>query len=214
MEKYFETRLSQTNRQGADQVWKLVAADILRRLGAPVRRVLDIGAGYGDFANQVQTEERFAVDRWPGMLQHLQPGVKGVTGDILERQSALREHSFDLCFLSNVLEHFTSEEGERILGHVKAYAKPGGFLALLQPNFRFCYRRYFDDHTHKTIYTDEGLVNFLLDHGFEVFHVEPRYLPFSFKSRLPRPLWAVWLYLRSPWRPMGAQMLVLARVPK
>ena len=38
--------------------------------------------------------------------------------------------------------------------------------------------------------------------------VEPRFLPFSFKSRAPKWPWIVWLYLR-PVRPLAKQMLIV-----
>lgn len=211
MEKYFDTRLEQRHRKGAADVWRLVAADIQRRLPEPAARVLDLGAGYGDFVNGVGAQEKWAVDQWQGFTKHLVPGVRGVVSDIRALPAEVPQKHFDLCFMSNVMEHFTVEDGEKILQGVERSLRPGGYLVLLQPNFTYCSKHYFDDYTHKTIYTAEGMGNFLRDHGYDLVSVYPRYLPFSFKSRLPRPLWAVWFYLRSPFKPMAAQMLLIAK---
>jgi hypothetical protein len=113
--------------------------------------------------------------------------------------------------MSNVMEHFSVEDGTRILENVRGYLKKDGHVAFLQPNFTYCARNYFDDYTHKTIYTAEGFLNFLQDRGFKVVTCIPRYLPFSFKSRLPRPLWLIRLYLRLPVKPLAAQMLVIVK---
>jgi hypothetical protein len=211
MEKYFETRMSQAHRAGAAEIWRIIAADILRQVGHPIRSAIDIGAGYGDFINGVELEERWALDQWEGMPAHLAQGVNSVVGDILAKQAAVPQRHFDLCFLSNVLEHFDLDQGKKILGSVRSMLKPGGSVAILQPNFTYCAKHYFDDYTHKTIFTSEGLSNFLMDEGFRIERCISRYLPFSFKSRLPRPPWMVKLYLKLPYRPLGAQMLIVAR---
>ena len=85
---------------------------------------------------------------------------------------------------------------------------------LLQPNFRYCVREYFDDYTHRTIFTHVSLADRLRAHGFDVERVEARFLPLSFKSRLPAWPWLVDLYLRLPWRPLAKQMLVVARLKR
>jgi SAM-dependent methyltransferase len=170
-----------------------------------------LGAGYGGFINEVKAEERWAADLWPGLQKNLQDSVRGVVGDITLELSGIPKNHFSLCFMSNVLEHFYVEDAEKILSHVDRYLEPSGHLVILQPNFTYCSKKYFDDYTHRTIFTAEGICNFLLDHGFSIELALPRYLPFSFKSRLPRPTWAVALYLRLPWKPLAAQMLVIAK---
>lgn len=211
MEKYFDSRLNQDFRKGAADVWRLVAEHVVQLTGTAPRSVLDLGAGYGDFINQVKAEDKWAVDQWPRFREHLNTDVKGIVGDIRETVPGLPTGHFDLVFMSNVLEHFSIEDAEKILGNARKCLRPGGAVALLQPNFTYCSRHYFDDYTHKTIFTAEGLGCFVADQGFEPIVMKPRYLPFSFKSRLPRPLWAVKLYLRLPIKPLGAQMLFIGQ---
>ncbi len=211
MEKYFDTRLNQDFRKGASDIWRLVAADLLKKIPAKCDRVLDLGAGYGDFINQVNAPEKWAADLWPGLERNITNDVRAVIGDITTPIDTLPQNHFDLCFMSNVLEHFTIDDAQKILDHTTSYLKKDGYIALLQPNFKYCSKVYYDDYTHKTIFTAEGLCNFLLDNDYEILSCQPRYLPYSFKSRLPRPLWAVKLYLQSPWKPLAAQMLILAR---
>ena len=116
-------------------------------------------------------------------------------------------------FASNLLEHLEWPSIERTLDEVRRALKPGGRLILLQPNFRYCAGTYFDDYTHRTIFTHVGLADLLASRGFEVERVVPRFLPFSFKSRGPKWGFLVALYLRLPWRPLARQMLVVARRP-
>lgn len=214
MEKYFDTRLNPESRRGAGMVWGLVAKDILSHFPTKISSVLDLGAGYGDFINEVPVPQKWAVDLWPGLREKLKPGIQSVISDITAPVPGLPENHFDLCFMSNVLEHFVIEDALKVLENARRHSKVGAYLVLLQPNFTYCSRTYFDDYTHKTIFTAEGLSNLLLDNGFELVAVKPRYLPFSFKSRLPHPRWIVWLYLQLPWKPLAAQMLIIAKVKK
>jgi len=81
---------------------------------------------------------------------------------------------------------------------------------IVQPNFRLEPRRYYDDYTHRTAYTDGGFRDFLKSLGWRIVHSEPRFMPFSMKSRFPVALWLIRLYLASPVRPLAGQFLVIA----
>ena len=56
--------------------------------------VLELGAGYGCFINAVKARRRLAVDVWPGMTEHLAPGVEGIVTDIA-RLDAIADASVD-----------------------------------------------------------------------------------------------------------------------
>lgn len=85
---------------------------------------------------------------------------------------------------------------------------------IIQPNFRIAYRCYFDDYTHRAIFTDVSLPNLLRSHGFEIDHVQARFMPYSLKdSRVPIRPWMIKAYLRSPFKPFAGQMLVIGRKP-
>ena len=61
-----------------------------------------------------------------------------------------------------------------------------GTLTILQPNYRYAYREYFDDYTHSAVYSHVSLRDFLEAHGFEVIEVRSRASCRStVKSRLP-----------------------------
>jgi len=81
----------------------------------------------------------------------------------------------------------------------------------LQPNYRYCAAEYFDDYTHVTIWSHVSLADFLEANGFEVIEVRPRFLPLTVKSRLPVWPLLIGAYLASPVKPLGKQMLLVAR---
>jgi hypothetical protein len=56
-----------------------------------------------------------------------------------------------------------------------------------------------------------SLSDFLLSRGYKILALEKRFLPFSFKSRIPKSYLMTKLYLASFWRPFAGQMLVVAQ---
>lgn len=84
-------------------------------------------------------------------------------------------------------------------------------MIILSPNFRYCYRLYFDDYTHKSIITDRSLKDMLLVSGFSIVRMNPKFLPFSTESKLPTSGMLLRLYLKLPYKPFAGQMLVIAK---
>ncbi len=178
----------------------------------PHAGLLDLGAGYGDFSRFSKAQEKWALDTNPELMPHWSESVKPLI------QSALKplpfvDGSLGTVFASNFFEHFTAAEGSRILLEILRVLEPSGRLIVVQPNFRLEPRRYFDDYTHQTIYTDEGFRGLLGAAGFRVVHCEPRFTPFTLKSRWPKAEWMVDLYLHLPFRPFAGQFLVVADKP-
>ena len=90
-----------------------------------------------------------------------------------------------------------------------------GQLILMQPNFKYCYRTYFDDYTHLQIFTHEGIYDLLEMAGLKIEAIDPRFMPVNMKSTLKLNLpflpLIVRAYLALPWRPLAGQMLVVAQ---
>jgi SAM-dependent methyltransferase len=204
---YFTSRYA--SDPARDTVWRAICR-YLQPYVPVTGAVLDLGAGYCSFVNHVQARERHALDVSPELARHAGPGVIVHVGRC-DDLSGFADGSFDVVFASNLLEHLEWPSVERTLDEARRVLKPGGRLLLLQPNFRYCARQYFDDYTHRTVFTHVGLADLLASRGFEVERVTPRLLPFSFNSRAPKWGFLVALYLRLPARPMARQMLVVAR---
>lgn len=190
-------------------VWREIARWVEDELGPPAA-VVELGPGFCDFINASSAAERWALDVNPDMAQHAAAGVRFLCADVA-REWPIPPASADLVFASNFLEHLTREEGRKVLARTSDALRPGGRVALLQPNFRLCAARYFEDETHIAAYSDESLVQALLDVGFSIERVVPGLLPFSMRSRLPKWPGLVRAYLRSPLRPFAAQMFVVGR---
>lgn len=205
MSTYFETRLS--HHPGRTATWRAICA----RLQGNVRAtdtVVDVGAGRADFINNIRAAERIAVDLEPGASRFCSEGVRFVPGSATDLP--LPPGSVDVCFASNLLEHLNDEEVVRALASMRTVLRPGGRLILIQPNYYYAYREYWDDFTHKKAFSHRSLADAVVTAGFVLREVVPRFLPFSFKSSIPTSYWLVRAYLASPWRPLAKQMLVIA----
>jgi SAM-dependent methyltransferase len=172
--------------------------------------VLDLGCGYGDFINSVKAKRRIALDVWPGFPAHLGAGVESIVAPVNDL-SRVEDDSVDFAFASNLFEHVPQNVFAETLAQLRARLRRGGTLNILQPNYRYAYREYFDDYTHISVYSHISLADFLTANGFEVLDVKPRFLPLTIKSRLPVFPFLIAGYLASPVKPMGKQMLLRAR---
>jgi cyclopropane fatty-acyl-phospholipid synthase-like methyltransferase len=182
---------------------------VFQRQIPPDAVVLELGAGYGEFINAIKARRRFAVDKWPGMLSHLQNGVEGIVAGITQLD-AIPENSVDYVFSSNCFEHVSQSDLVACLAQLRAKMKAGATLTIVQPNFKYCASEYFDDYTHVAIYTAQSLSDLLSANGFRISRCIPRFLPLTLKGRLPVQPWLIRLYLRSPVKPLAKQMLISA----
>jgi ubiquinone/menaquinone biosynthesis C-methylase UbiE len=204
---YFETRLAPNKNREA--VWKHICA----YLGRWIRRdadVLELGAGWCDFANLVTARSVTAMDIDAVVDKAADDHVTAVVGDCTDL-SRFDDASFDVVFASNLLEHLERPVTDALLAESHRVLRPGGRLILVQPNFRLNPGGYFDDFTHVAIFTDQSLSDYLTASGWSVEHVEARFLPLTMKSKGSGLTFLVPWYLRSPVRPLAGQMLVVAQ---
>jgi SAM-dependent methyltransferase len=134
-------------------------------------------------------------------------------GEALAFLEQAKPDSFDFVLASNFFEHLDWRDLTELLPLLRRAIKPGGRLAVVQPNFRLAPRRYFDDYTHRTVFTDTSLADWLAAGGFDIVRQVPRFLPLTVKSKLGGLSFLVPIYLRLPWRPLAGQMFVLAERP-
>jgi hypothetical protein len=212
-ERLYEYRLGGVDQERRQAVWNEIAADVYRRMGSPAR-VLDPGAGRGEFINAIPAQERWVVDTLD-FGEFRDPAVKAVTGSILDAQ--LPEGHFDGVFVSNLLEHLPTQDAVgTLLARLRAWMEPGGMLAVLGPNFRYCPGEYFDYADHVLALTHVAVTEHLHAAGFEISTVIPRFLPYSFRGLLPPspPLTRIYLRVPALWRMLGKQFLVLGTKPE
>lgn len=211
-DNYFFTRFPFDERR--DVIWKEVCRYLQRYVPADAT-VLDLGAGYCNFINNIAAAEKHAVDLFSELANFAGPDVITHNRPCTTLTEEFEDGTFDVAFASNLFEHLTREELLLTLQQLARVLRPGGTLIALQPNFRLCYDTYFDDFTHIGIFTDRSLPDLFELMGFSVTDTQARFLPVNMKDtlRVPVPGLPFWvrLYLSLPYRPRAGQMLVVGR---
>jgi SAM-dependent methyltransferase len=210
--RLYAYRFRNVDQASRQAVWREIARYMHRRMGEP-RRVLDPAAGRGEFITAVPAAERWGVD----LVGHGVPEsarVKMIIADIMDAD--LPESYFDGVFLSNFLEHLDDQNAvATVLSKLYTAMEPGGRIAIIGPNFRYCAREYFDCADHTVILSHIAAAEHVYAAGFDVTAVSARFLPYSFRGLLPPSPLLTRVYLRAPalWRLLGKQFLVLGRKP-
>ena len=210
-QRLYAYRFRDVDQRARESVWSEIGPFIHRRLGSP-ERLLDPAAGRCEFLNAAPARERWGVDLVDYEESRAAPGVKIVVGDVLEVD--LPETYFGGIWISNFLEHLPDQESVAVfLERMYRCLAPGGRIAIMGPNFRFCAKEYFDCADHTVILTHVGVEEHVYAAGFEIESVEPRFLPYSFRGRLPASGALARRYLSAPlaWRVLGKQFLVIGR---
>jgi ubiquinone/menaquinone biosynthesis C-methylase UbiE len=205
------------SRYTFDSARSIVWKEIIRFLSRYIPKdstVVDLGAGYCDFINNVSATKKYAVDISPDFSNFAEEGIEKVNNTAWNLKS-ISSDSVDIVHASNLLEHFDDEELKKTMEEIKRVLKKGGKLILMQPNYRLSPERYFDDHTHKKIFSDDSLYSFLTSYGFKVIFKMPRFLPLEMKSKpilIPQFLlpFIVRIYIHSPIKPFAGQMLLIS----
>lgn len=217
LDRLYARRSSATDHWVRLRTWGVICDAFLRRYIPPDGVVLDVGAGHCEFINQVAAHRRIAVDLNPETARRAAPGVEVHSIPLEKIGEVIEPGSVDLAFASNVFEHMQGpdtllEALEAIYGVVK----PGGLLIVMQPNARLVGGRFWDFLDHTLPLTERGMIEALEVSRFEVLESRARFLPYTFRSRLPTWPWLVRLYLRFPparWA-FGRQMFLVARRPR
>lgn len=205
---YFSTRFPYDEKR--ETVWKEIADYIQRTERTEDSTILELGAGYCHFINNIKCRRKFAVDLNPEAERYIADKVKFLlTGS--ENMNMLPEGSIDIVFASNFFEHLDRKSLMRTFEEIKRVLKHSGKLILIQPNYKYCSKDYFDDYTHTFVFTHVSMKDFLEFQGFKVEKCIPRFLPFSMKSKIPKNSFFVKMYLMLPYKIFAKQMYIVAR---
>ena len=204
---YFETRLVSDDRR--EILWQTLCQNYFSKIIMPEFCVLELGAGYGHFINNVRCRRKIAVDCWKEFPRYISDEVETRVCYAWELDF-LEEECLDFVLASNVFEHMTQGEFRDTLEILKEKLKRSGTVNIIQPNYRFAFREYFDDYTHISIFSDISMCDFIRSAGYDILERKARFLPLTIRSKFPVWPFLIRLYLLSPIKPFAKQMLIRA----
>jgi SAM-dependent methyltransferase len=191
------------------KIWREIAKYLNKNFIKPDSRILDLGAGYCDFINNIKAKEKYALDIFSGIDKFAAKDVHLFKQTANEKIDLASDY-LDVVFSSNFFEHLNPVELDRIFAEVRRVLRNNGLLIIIQPNYRYFTRQYFQDPTHKQTFDESSLASFLQQRGFQVIKNVARFLPASFKSFLPKNQFLCRLYLNSPIKPFAKQFFIVA----
>lgn len=193
-------------------LWQILIKEFLQNYINPQLSVLDIGGGYCEFINNIRAKEKYLIDLNPDAESLANSDVQVFNLDILSADAYKLSKKFDIIFMSNFLEHLNSkEEIIKVLVFCVEHLNLGGSLLIIQPNFKYCYKEYYDFIDHQMPITHLSLEEILTTIGYKIDVMIPRFLPYTTKGKPTSPF-LLHLYLKMPfvWPIFGAQMFVKA----
>jgi ubiquinone/menaquinone biosynthesis C-methylase UbiE len=213
VESLYENRFGGSKLKGRKALWQVLCQNFFQNYIPKDSAVLDIGAGYCEFINNIDCAQKYAIDLNKNTVQFADPNVK-VFICPSEDMSPISDESIDIVFMSNFLEHLESrkqilqtlEEALRVL-------KPAGSILILMPNIRYLYKEYWDFLDHRIPLSDKSVIEALLITGFKIKQSISKFLPYTTKSKFPQLPFLVRLYLKMPlaWKIFGKQAFIVAR---
>ena len=213
LKKLYANRFDYKQQKAKLVLWKVLIDSFLQKYVSHNSVVLDIGGGYGEFINNIQAKQKYLIDLNPDAKEFANSDVKVMNIDILMAENQnLMPNFFDIIFISNFFEHLGSkEELIEVLIFCFNHLKPGGSLLVIQPNFKYSFKEYYDFIDHQLPITHISLQEIMQTIGFSIDVLIPKFLPFSTKGRPSSPM-LLKVYLKFPllWYLLGGQMFVKA----
>ena len=80
------------------------------------------------------------------------------------------DNFFDVIYSKSFIEHFYHPE--KIFEEAYRVPKPGGLIITLTPEWRYIYKSFYDDFTHRVPFTNESLQDIHKINNFTVLNVE------------------------------------------
>jgi ubiquinone/menaquinone biosynthesis C-methylase UbiE len=199
LQKIYATRFIEAELPTKNKIWKVLCTKFFSQFVPTTSTVVDIGAGYCEFINNITSHKKIAIDLNPDVKKFADPDVEVINESCMAMNS-LADESVDVVFMSNFLEHLLNKQQVfDTLNEAKRILKLGGKLLILQPNIRFLPNNYWDFFDHHTPLSDRSLVEVLESLEMVIVKCYPRFLPYTTKSQLPKGAFFVKLYLHTPW---------------
>lgn len=214
VEQYYKLRFQNKEIPKRNQIWKTLCLSFFQRYVSTSDTLLDIGAGYCEFINNINCYRKIAVDINPSTKKFANKNIEILQVSALSIPSKLH-NKIDVIFVSNFLEHLNSKkEVVTFLMNCRKILKENGTLLLLQPNISLVKEAYWDFIDHTVPLNTNSIKEVLEITGFKIEIFIEKFLPYTTKQKfLPQNDIFIKIYLKLPYflRFFAGQSFVLAR---
>jgi len=208
----YNKRFSAKERKERDQLWKTLCRLCFQKYVNKNDVIIDMGAGFCEFINNVKCRKKIAVDINPEVKNNAKKDVF-VLNCLVEKIPRKYYGIADVIFMSNFLEHLSSKDKVvEVLEISYKLLKPYGKIIIMQPNIDLAKERYWDHIDHHIALNGKSVVEALEITGFKLEEFVKRFLPLTTKSILPKMDIFVKAYFMLPSfiRPLAGQSLFVA----
>ena len=184
--------------------------------------ILEMGCGRGEFLNEFISlgMKGFGVDI-SNYAKNFCKNADIKVSDITKEKLPYPDNYFDIIYSKSFIEHFyypdeVFKEAYRVL-------KPSGIFINLTPEWKYIYRSFYEDFTHRTPFTKKSLEDIHAITGFKDIKVESfKQLPllwnnniviksfFCFFSEVTRVLVPDYLRLKFKWVRFSKEIMLLS----
>lgn len=211
LNKIYKKRFSSKELLQKRKIWSILCRFYFQKFIKPHDTVLDLASGYGWFINNIKANKKIALDIRPEISPHLKQDVELVISDA--REIRLANNSVDKIFISNFFEHLdNTDDVITVLQECYRILNRKGKIIIIQPNIYYIKEKYWFFIDHKIPITHKSLAEALNIAGFRIKLLKKKFLPYTTKSKIPKLLFLVWIYLKIPFFHMifGKQSLIVA----
>lgn len=184
--------------QKRNGVWRILIEEIFQGYIDKKSSVLDVGAGFCEFINNVQCKNKYAIDLSNIIKKHCDNNVKTIIKPFLYIPHRYYG-KFDILFMSNFLEHLLNKnEVIKALSVSHKLLKKDGKLIIVQPNIDLMHTKYWDRIDHHIALNTESIKEALEISNFKIYKYYIRFLPSTFQQKLPILGFFIRIYLKLP----------------
>jgi 2-polyprenyl-3-methyl-5-hydroxy-6-metoxy-1,4-benzoquinol methylase len=203
--QYFLGSETKEGQRDASEIKQATAREYLNEIaryrGNQAGRLLEVGSGDGEFLELAEAQgwDVTGIEYSPAACERARERLK--RGNVIQGElipGSLAEEQFDLCVLSDVLEHVRSPS--QFLREIRRALKPGGTLFIATPStdswsarllrqnwmeFKAEHLTYFDSQTLQTALFKSGFDHLVVQPGWKVLSLD--YIDKHFE-RFPVPM--------------------------
>lgn len=180
--KYLETVYNDNLRPITNYPSKLIKYLIKRFNLKKNQKILELGCGRGEFLNEFCQSglDAYGVDLSDYSKNYF-PKLKFLKTDLENKRLPFDDSLFDVIYSKSFIEHFYYPE--KIFKEAYRVLKPGGIIITLTPEWKYIYKTFYDDYTHRVPFTKESLRDIHKIYNFKEVKVESfKQLPILFNK--------------------------------